>query len=103
MYAGDCRYSEASDFFMSYWNSRITLMTAEAAAISANATCSTYSSRRKNRKTVTATIYFQMCTDGSLGGRAVTGGLLETSNAFRNLYKLHKAGGRWLPLSSNAL
>jgi hypothetical protein len=106
IFAGDCRYQTASNFFNGYWEDRKYRMTVEAAAISANAPCPTYISTRMNRKKVTADIYFQMCKDKDFmwdKDDAIPGSLRKRSNAFINLNMLHQAGGRWLPLSSNAL
>ena len=75
-------------------HTRMTMMAAGAAIISQNGTCSAYVNSRRSRKSVTATIYFQMCVDSYkvlVPSNALTGGLLGTSNAFRYLDMFHKA------------
>jgi hypothetical protein len=99
------RYEESSTFFLNYMHTRLTMMAAEAAIISQNGTCSAYATSRRSRKSVTATIYFQMAVDGYKvlsPSNALTGGLLGTSNVFRYLDKFHKARQQAAPSCASA-
>jgi hypothetical protein len=100
------RYEESSTFFSQYYDTTMTLMAKEVAIINANGTCSAYTAARRNRKSISGDLYFQMCVDARAHPDlepkyALTGGLLGLSNAATYLDKLHKVGGQ--PAASKAV